>query len=295
MPERHSPQDSRPIGITLGDPAGIGPELVALALHHPALPEALHLRVIGVVPEGTRPGHPTPATAAAACAALEESIALLRSGAIRGVVTGPVSKTHLRAAGFAFPGQTEFFAARAGVEDVAMILTGGGLTVALATIHIPLAEVAQALTSACIVRAGRHLHALQARRLGRPPRLALAGLNPHAGEGGAFGDEEIRVIAPALAELESLHPGAFYGPFAPDTVFRRAHRGEFDGVVAMYHDQGLIPLKLIGFDSGVNITAGLPWVRTSPDHGTAFDIAGRGCASPESLLAAIRVADELSC
>jgi 4-hydroxythreonine-4-phosphate dehydrogenase len=281
------------LGLTLGDPAGIGPEIARSAASS-ALPDGVSLRMIGTVPEGTRPGHPTPATAAAAIAALEQSVELLRAGEIHGVVTGPVSKAALHAAGFAFPGQSEFYAERFGTTDWAMILTGGGLTVSLATIHIPLAEVARRLTPETIVRAGRHLHALQTRRLQRPVRLAVAGLNPHAGESGRFGEEEARIIAPALAELESLAPGVFSGPHPPDTVFRRSARGEFDGVVCMYHDQGLIPLKLIGFDSGVNITAGLPVVRTSPDHGTAFDIAGTGTADASSLLAAIRVAAELA-
>ena len=281
------------LGLTLGDPAGIGPEIVRAALASPDLPRTATLRVIGHVPPGTVPGRPTPASAAAALTALEESVALLRSGAVAAVVTGPVCKENLQAAGFGFPGQTEFYAARFGVTDYAMILSGGGLTVSLATIHLPLREVPAALTPEAIVRAALHLLRLQERRLRRPARIAVAGLNPHAGEGGLFGDEEHRIIAPALARLESDHPGRFSGPHAPDAVFRRALQGEFDGVVCMYHDQGLIPLKLVGFDSGVNFTAGLPFVRTSPDHGTAFDIAGRGLASPSSLIAAIRFAAEL--
>jgi len=282
------------LGLTLGDPAGIGPEIIQQALASPDLPEAIELRVIGSAPPETRPGHPTRATAAAALAALDESVTLLRTGAIDGVVTGPVSKRALHDAGFPFPGQSEFFAERFGVKDWTMILTGGGLTVALATVHIPISGVADRLTATGILRAGRHLHALQTRRLRRPVRLAVAGLNPHAGEGGLFGTEEAGILQPAIEALDAFAPGSFSGPHPPDTVFLRALRGEFDGVVCMYHDQGLIPLKLIGFDSGVNITAGLPVVRTSPDHGTAFDIAGRGAASPSSLLAAIRVAAELA-
>ena len=285
------------IGITLGDAAGIGPEIVAAALASGKLDARFSYRVIGESADA-RPGEPTPATARTAHAALEESARLLRAGEIAAIVTGPIHKARMQAEGFAFPGQTEFFAARAGVEDFAMCLTGGALTVALVTAHVPLHEVAGLLSAREIVRVGNLLAAFLRRRLRREPRIAVAGLNPHAGESGALGREEITIIAPALVLLNNL-PSAighlpFAGPFSPDTIFNRAVAGEFDGVLCMYHDQGLIPLKLHAFDSGVNVTLGLPFPRTSPDHGTAFELAGKGTARPDSMIAAIRLAGELS-
>lgn len=278
----------RPVlGLTIGDPAGIGPELVRACLDDPALPDRCDYRVIGSS-AGHRPGSPTKASAQAAWDAAEEAASLLDAGGIQGVVTGPVSKKSLRGIGFPFPGQTEFFAARAGVADFAMCLTGGPLTVALATIHVPLREVASLLHTEEIVRVGRLLAKFMNRRLGRAPRIAVAALNPHAGEDGEFGDEEGRIIAPAVTVLG--RGGDFTGPHSPDTIFHRAAGGEFDAVLCMYHDQGLIPLKLLAFDTGVNVTLGLPFPRTSPDHGTAFDIAGTGRASHASMLAAIRLA-----
>ncbi len=279
------------LGLTHGDPAGIGPEILRAALADPALPNDCTFRVIGS-DAGHTPGRPTTESARAAWDALEEAARLLAAGEIAGVVTGPVSKTGLAAAGFPFPGQTEFFAARAGVDNFAMCLTGGPLTVALATIHVPLREVAALLRTDEIIRVGRLLSESLHRRLGRAPRIAVAGLNPHAGEGGQFGDEEEHIICPAVEAL--ARGGVFEGPFAPDTVFHRAAAGEFDGVLCMYHDQGLIPLKLLAFDTGVNVTLGLPFVRTSPDHGTAFDIAGTGHARHSSMLAAMQLAAELA-
>ena len=282
---------ARPVlGLTIGDPAGVGPELIEKCLADPALSAACDFRVVGRK-EGHRPGVPTAASARAAWDAMEEAASLLQSGAIQGVMTSPVAKHGLHEAGFPFPGQTEFFAARSGTDNYAMCLTGGTLTVALATIHLPLREVPGTLRSGEIVRVGKLLHEFLQRRLGRRPRIAVAGLNPHAGEHGRFGDEEQTIIAPAVAEL-SAH-GDFTGPLSPDTVFHRAAAGEFDGVLCMYHDQGLIPLKLLAFDTGVNITLGLPFPRTSPDHGTAFDLAGTGRAGHRSMLAAINLAAEL--
>lgn len=278
------------IGLTTGDPAGIGPEIIAACLGSGQLPGHCDYRVLGPT-EGFTAGRPEPRSARAAWDALKEAGRLLHSGGIQGVVTGPVSKSDLQDAGFPFPGQTEFFASLAGVDDFAMCLTGGPLTVALATIHVPLRDVPTLLTSVEIVRVGRLLHGFLARRLGRPPRIAVAGLNPHAGEDGAFGDEEETVIGPAVEEL--AEEGEFSGPWSPDTLFHRAAGGDFDGVLCMYHDQGLIPLKLLAFETGVNVTLGLPWPRTSPDHGTAFDIAGTGRANPSSMMAAIRLAAEL--
>ncbi|MDD5350277.1 MAG: 4-hydroxythreonine-4-phosphate dehydrogenase PdxA [Chthoniobacteraceae bacterium] len=285
------------IGITLGDPAGIGPEIIRAALASGELDPRFRYRVLGD-PGHTVPGQPTPESARAAVAALEEAARLAMAGEIDAVVTGPIHKAHSQAAGFAFPGQTEFFAARAGVDNFAMLLTGGKITVALVTIHVPLADVPRLVTANEIERVGSLLAEFLTLRLGsaRPARIAVAGLNPHAGESGAMGREEIDTIAPAVARLAAQWRGRaeFTGPVSPDTLFFRAAGGEFDGELCMYHDQGLIPLKLQGFDEGVNVTLGLPFVRTSPDHGTAFEIAGRGLARPASMLAALRLAGELA-
>ncbi len=285
------------IGITLGDAAGIGPEIVAAALRSGKLDPGFTYRIIGETADA-QPGEPTPATALAARAALEKSARLALAGEIAAVVTGPIHKARMQAEGFAFPGQTEFFAARAGVENFAMCLTGGALTVALVTAHIPLRAVAENLRSSEIIRVGQLLAAFLTTRLHREPRIAVAGLNPHAGESGVLGREEIEIIAPALTLLSHhsspLTPTTFTGPISPDTVFHRAVAGEFDGVLCMYHDQGLIPLKLHAFDSGVNVTLGLPFPRTSPDHGTAFELAGKSLARPDSMIAAIRLAADLA-
>ena len=279
------------IGLTAGDPAGVGPELLAAALRH--CPEGVALEVIGDA-SAMDPGRPSREGSLRALASLEEAARRAMSGEIAAVVTGPVSKKNLHEVGFAFPGQTEFFAARAGVENFAMLLTGGPLTVALVTAHVPLREVSPMLTTGEIVRTGNLLAAFLRRRGIAAPRVAVAGLNPHAGEQGDLGDEEQRIIAPAIPQLAAANPGvSFTGPLSPDTVFWRASRAEFDAVLCMYHDQGLIPLKLLGFDDGVNVTLGLPFVRTSPDHGTAYGISGTGKARPESFLSALRLAAEL--
>ena len=284
------------IGITLGDPAGIGPEIIRAALTSGKLPEADY-RVLGET-DGHSAGEPTRASASAARAALEEAARLALAREIDAIVTGPIHKANLYEVGFQFPGQTEFFAARSGVENFAMLLTGGRLTVALVTTHIPLAAVAKNLRASEIVRVGLLLADFLARRA--PARIAVAGLNPHAGESGALGREEIEIISPAIEELNQIStlerqaPAVFSGPFSPDTIFHRAVEGEFDAVLCMYHDQGLIPLKLHAFHEGVNVTLGLPFPRTSPDHGTAFAIAGRGSARADSMIAAIRLAVELA-
>jgi 4-hydroxythreonine-4-phosphate dehydrogenase len=280
----------RRIGVTLGDLAGVGPEVVAAALDSLELPEGVLVDVIGTA-AGHTAGQATEASARAALEAMEESARRLLAGEIQAVVTGPVCKHALHRVGFEFPGQTEFFAARAGVENFAMCLTGGALTVALVTAHVPMARVASLLSVEEIVRVGRLLQDFLIRRGKKNPRIAVAGLNPHAGEQGDMGHEEIDIIAPAVACLSQL--GNFVGPLPPDTLFHRAVEGDFDGVLCMYHDQGLIPLKLHAFHEGVNVTLGLPFIRTSPDHGTAFDIAGRGVARPDSMRQAIRLAVEL--
>ncbi|MEP6672067.1 MAG: 4-hydroxythreonine-4-phosphate dehydrogenase PdxA [Chthoniobacter sp.] len=285
----------RTIGLTLGDAAGIGPEIIAAALASRRLDKGFAYRVIGSA-DGAKPGEPNEATARAARAALEESARLALSGEIAAVVTGPIHKARMQAIGFEFPGQTEFFASRAKEENFAMCLTGGALTVALVTAHIPLRAVAESLSASEIIRVGILLADFLRQRLGRAPRLAIAGLNPHAGESGALGREEIEIIEPAVALLrgELGETATCTGPISPDTVFHRAVGGEFDGVLCLYHDQGLIPLKLHAFDSGVNVTLGLPFPRTSPDHGTAFEIAGRGIARADSMIAAIQLATELA-
>jgi len=292
------------IGITPGDPAGVGPEVIRAALASGRLDDRFEYRVINGDDDGTAsaappftPGQPTPASARTAIAALEKAAALALSGEIDAVVTGPIHKARAQAEGFAFPGQTEFFAARAGVEDFAMLLTGGQLTVALVTAHVPLQAVAALLKREEIERVGallaRFLLRRHADRPDAPVRLAVAGLNPHAGESGALGREEIDLIAPAVERLAAQWQSRgveVSGPYPPDTLFFQAAQGTFDGVLCMYHDQGLIPLKLHAFDEGVNVTLGLPFLRTSPDHGTAFDIAGKGIARPDSMIAAIRLA-----
>ncbi len=279
------------IGITPGDPAGVGPEVIEAALRDFTPPAGCEIEVLPC--SGFhQPGKPTPESARAALEALETAAKKLHSGEWQAVVTGPVCKHSLHAAGFEFPGQTEFFAARAGVENFAMCLTGGQLAVALVTAHEPLARVPGLLAETEIVRVGRLLQNFLLRRGIASPRIAVAGLNPHAGENGDLGREEIEIIAPAV-EILKTH-GNFHGPLAPDTVFHRAVEGEFDGVLCMYHDQGLIPLKLHAFHEGVNVTLGLPFIRTSPDHGTAFDIAGRGTARADSMKAALRLAVELA-
>ncbi len=287
------------IGITLGDCAGIGPEIVEAALESEHLPKSAKYKVIGKYPECSL-GKPTLETARAAAAALEEAVTLARRGTLAAVVTGPVHKARMSEAGFKFPGQTEFFAERCGVKNFAMLLTGGKITVALVTAHLPLRKVPSALKQSEIVRVGLLLVDFLHRRSKKTPRIAVAGLNPHAGESGKLGREEIEIIAPAVAQLNQLpitshkSPALFAGPVSPDTLFHRLAEGEWDAALCMYHDQGLIPLKLHAFHTGVNVTLGLPFPRTSPDHGTAFDIAGKGIAQPNSMIAAITVAVELA-
>ena len=283
-------------GITLGDCAGIGPEIVELALKSGRVPDSTEYVVLGR-PPNCKLGEPTPETARAAAAALEEAVTLARRGELEAIVTGPVHKARMYEVGFRFPGQTEFFAERCGVKDFAMCLTGGNLTVALVTAHIPLCQVPRALNQSEIVRVGLLLAEFVRSRGKNGPRIAVAGLNPHAGESGKLGTEEVEIIAPAVQELQSrIERGEskIIGPVSPDTVFHRAIEGEFDAVLCMYHDQGLIPLKLHAFHSGVNVTLGLPFPRTSPDHGTAFEIAGKGIARPDSMIAAISLAVELA-
>jgi len=284
------------IGITLGDCAGIGPEIVDLALKSGRVPDSAEYVVIGRQPN-CHPGEPTIETARTAGAALEEAVTLARRGELDAIVTGPVHKARMYDIGFKFPGQTEFFAQRCGIKNFAMCLTAEKITVALVTTHIPLRKVPRALKQSEIVRVGLLLADFLRSRSKSAARIAVAGLNPHAGESGRLGREEIEIIAPAISELSAIRNSQstiFTGPHSPDTDFHRTIEGEFDAVLCMYHDQGLIPLKLYAFHSGVNVTLGLPFPRTSPDHGTAFEIAGKGIARPDSMIAAINLAAELT-
>ena len=297
-----------PLAFTCGDPAGVGPEIIARWLaEHPA--EAAGVAVVGparwlaTLPPGVRrvpvgleefsavPGRPTGEGALVAWAAMERAAAGCREGEFAGVVTGPVSKAELARIGYAYPGQTEFFAARWGGEPV-MAFCGGKLRVVLATWHIPLHEVPRRLGPHLLRRAAAAADTLCRAEGVAAPRIGVCGLNPHAGEEGLLGHEERDLIDPALDHLRAEFPGL--SRCQPgDTLFARALRGEFDAVIALYHDQGLAPLKLIDFDEAVNVTLGLPHVRTSPDHGTAFGIAGQGSARITSFANAVTVARRL--
>lgn len=276
------------IGYTLGDQAGIGPEIVAEALQ--SVDKRAEYRLIGARVDA-EPGVPTEATARAAFEHLEMAAAALSEGRIDAVVTAPVCKEGLHRVGFPFPGQTEFFADRMGLKNFAMCLTGRHLTVGLCTTHTALADVPRLLRADEVVRIGK-LMADFKRRMGvGRPRLALAGLNPHNGEGGAFGDEESRILVPAAESLRRELPWCdVCGPCVPDVVYRDAAQGQYDAVIAPYHDQALIPLKLLDFDNAVNVTIGLPRLRVSPDHGTAFALAGKGLANADSMRQAFRLA-----
>ena len=268
------------IGITLGDPAGIGPEIVAKALASGQLDRHFDYEVIGD-PRTNRRADAADWVMAGARRCL--------AGELAALVTGPVTKELVAP----WPGQTEMLAHLSRTKKFAMMLVGGPLRVALVTIHVPLARVPKLITARKILEVTELSHAL-CRRLGiARPRIGVAALNPHAGESGRFGTEEKRIIAPAVRRADR-QLGGVTGPWPADTLFHKAYHGGFDAVVAMYHDQGLAPLKMIAFDQGVNLTLGLPFVRTSPDHGTAFDIAGQGIARPDSLIAAINLAARLA-
>ena len=306
-----------PIAVSMGDPAGIGPEIVArawarrdeaglspffatgdaraiaavwngpvTAISHPDAAPGVFAEALPVLTvEGGGeivPGTPDVEGARCALRALELAVGLTRSGAARALVTGPVSKARLYQIGFTYPGQTEFIAERCGIagENAVMMLAGPDLRVVPITTHVPLTDVAALLSVELIVAKGR----ATARGLTRDfgivnPRIAFAGLNPHAGEDGAIGREEIELLQPAIAALQEQGVAAT-GPFAADTLFHLRARAAYDAVLCCYHDQALIPLKTLYFDCGVNMTLGLPIVRTSPDHGTAFDIAGKDAAEP---------------
>jgi len=295
----------RPIALTCGDPAGVGPELIrswmadAVNAGTPVVPigPAGWISELGagiaIGPDSYRatPGKPDAEGHAVALAAMERAAAGCRAAEFSAVVTGPVSKAGLASVGFRHPGQTEFFAERWGGRPV-MAFAGGRMTVALVTWHLPLSEVPTALSAETVTHAIEALDRLLA-KLGHGRRIGVCGLNPHAGEGGLLGAEDDRVIRPAVERLAAKGLD-IKGPLPGDTAFHRHLNGEFDGVVAMYHDQGLGPLKTVDFAEAANLTLGLPHVRTSPDHGTAYDLAGTGRADRRSLDSAIRLAERLS-
>jgi len=282
------------VAITVGDPAGIGPEVAAKAASNPRV-----LQVCEPVEYGPPPGSRFTSGVLSAEAGRAAHDLIVRAatdamnGTVQAIATAPVNKEAFRLAGLPWAGHTDLLAHLTGAKRVAMMFYSERLVVVLATVHIALADVPKALTQEGL----QATIALTAESIPRftkvPPRIAVAGLNPHAGEHGLFGGEEERVIAPAIAACRARGIEVS-GPFPADTVFVRATRGEFDVVVACYHDQGLIPVKLIAFGQAVNVTLGLPIVRTSVDHGTAFDIAGKGIADPESMIAAVLLAARLA-
>ncbi len=283
------------IGYTLGDQAGIGPEVMqkALATSHLRLPNVRYTLIGNTIP--VTPGCPSKESAQAAFDHLELAAQALNAGTIDALVTGPVSKEGLHQVGFTWPGQTEFFADRLHVSNFAMCLSGKHLTVALATTHTSIKSVSGLLNTREIVRIGKLLAVFCQQKGIQHPRIALAALNPHAGEHGAFGTEDLDIIAPAVQQLNRQCQFAqFTGPEVPDTVYRDAVSGKFDGILAPYHDQGLIPLKLLDFNSAINITLGLPRPRISPDHGTAFGIAGKNIADPSSTIQAFLLAIKIA-
>ena len=282
------------IGYTLGDQSGIGPEVIFAALASGELPEDAEYRLIGKRVELPL-GRPNAESAKHAFDHLEQAAHALREGTVDAVVTAPVCKETLHEAGFRWPGQTDFFAERLETDNYAMCLTGKRLTVGLATIHTSLQSVPSLLETEELVRIGTLLKDFCIRKGIMRPRIALAALNPHAGEHGAFGDEDGSIIAPAVERLRAIHPdAAFDGPSVPDCVYRDAVEGTYDAVLAPYHDQGLIPLKLVDFHTAVNVTLGLPRPRLSPDHGTAFNLAGTGKANPSSTIHAFQLAVQMA-
>ena len=314
-----------PIALTCGEPGGVGPELaVAARAARPDLdmvwigdprhlPKGSAYQLVDAphqsseVPAGVLPvlAHPfaaenptgvlVPDNARGVIEVIERAVGLAMSGAVAAVCTAPLHKKALKdGAGFAFPGHTEFLAHLADVDRVVMMLASPLLRVVPVTIHIPLSDVAVALTPELLEETIRVTHAGLIRDCGLArPRIAVAGLNPHAGEGGAMGDEETRIISPVLDRLRA-EGMAIVGPMSADTMFHARARAGYDVAICMYHDQALIPIKTLDFDGGVNVTLGLPFIRTSPDHGTACDIAGRGLARPDSMIAALRLARDMA-
>jgi 4-hydroxythreonine-4-phosphate dehydrogenase len=327
--------DALPLAMTMGDPAGIGPELALAAwrdrakdapfvvfaapgvLAATAKRAGVKAPIIETDPAGARaafskglpvvplksavedaPGRPSAANAAATIESIERAVDAVHQGAARAVVTNPIAKATLYEAGFQYPGHTEYLGALAEAWGApafpVMMIWSETLAVVPVTIHVPLADAPKALTADLIIRTARIVDRdLRARFRVTRPRLAVAGLNPHAGEGGAMGREEITIIGPAIETLRGEGIDVV-GPLPADTMFHPKARARYDVALTMYHDQGLIPAKTLAFDDGVNVTLGLPFVRTSPDHGTAFDIAGKGVANSASLIAALKLADRLT-
>jgi len=274
------------LAVTLGDPRGIGPEVVRKALASPIQAE---IRLVGSTEQGAGSNVTESEAGRVSGAAIEEAARLALAGEVDAIVTGPVHKHALHAAGYRYPGVTEFLAHLASDVPVAMMLATDKLRVVLVTTHLPLRDVAATLTADRIVQAGRITADALRRWWGiAAPRLAVCALNPHAGEGGLFGDEDDRVLRPAAATLGAA------GPLPADTVFVKALRGEFDAVLAPYHDVGMTAVKVAGFGRGVNVTLGLPFIRTAPDHGTALDIVGTGKADAGSMRAALELAVRLA-
>jgi 4-hydroxythreonine-4-phosphate dehydrogenase len=329
-------QGPAPLAITLGDPAGIGPEVIlgawtrlraerrappafvvggpellrasaeASGIDCPVVPiaepaEALFASAAGLpVMAGLdgrlTPGRPSPEGASLALASLRWGTKFALSGVASGLVTAPVAKGELARIGWDYPGQTEFLAEACGrpYRDAVMMLAGPSLRTVPLTVHVALAEVPQLISAGLVIHKARIVAAGLRRDFGiAEPRLAVAALNPHAGEGGQFGDEDDRIIAPAIAALQAEGIDAV-GPVPGDALFTPRARATYDAALCMYHDQALIPLKALEFDEGVNVTLGLPIIRTSPDHGTAFDIAGQGKADPGAMAAAIRMAADMA-
>ena len=327
---------SRPlIGITMGDPVGIGPEIIVKALGEPAVWEvcsplilgdpgvmekvltllssplrvksvmefhqetqterAVNLLPLSQLKEGQFSyGKPNRETGSAMVTYIKEAVRLSLQGRLAGMVTCPINKAAMALAGYTYPGHTELLAEETSTKEYAMMLAGERLKVVLVTIHISLQEVPGALSPHKIDVCIRLTHDSLKKFFGiKKPKIAVAALNPHAGEEGLFGKEEARMIAPAVQKASVAGINVF-GPFPPDTLFYYAAKGDFDAVVCMYHDQGLIPLKLLHFEDAVNVTLGLPIIRTSVDHGTAYDIAGTGKANPKSLINAIRMAAQMA-
>ncbi len=303
--------------ITMGDPCGIGPEVIlrsfpvmrrirdtvffifgntgSLSLRT-KLPSNINLMDVPKEWGGHfKPGHPNSASAAASIAYLRSAVDYIKIFSADALVTGPISKEAVKKHGFRWGGHTEFLADVFSVKRVEMVFVSESLKVVLLTRHLSLKRAIASLNSRNIFECGSMMIKLLKDNFRiRNPKVAICGLNPHAGEFGLFGNEEDRIIKPAIKQLNKKFDGNFYGPFPADTVFLRAKNGEFDIVMAAYHDQGLIPFKLLEFDSGVNLTAGLPVIRTSPVHGTAFDIAAKRNSSPGSMIAAIRLASRLA-
>ena len=317
---------NKPIALTCGEPAGIGAEITAKAwaalrdqfsffwlgdpshlpvdlpitlIDHPDQANAVMQKSLPVLAQdfgdALTLGQANPAHAKGVITSITKAVSFVQSGAARAVCTNPINKKALKdGAQFAYPGHTEFLAYLGDVDQVVMMLASDQLRVVPATIHIPFIDVPKALTAELLEHVIRITNAGMIRDFGvSRPRLAIAGLNPHAGEGGTMGQEDDAVIAPVIERLkrEGMH---LTGPLPADTMFHAAARANYDAAICMYHDQALIPIKTLDFDRGVNVTLGLPFIRTSPDHGTAFDIAGKGVANPSSLIEALKLADTMA-